>query len=127
MVRLSTNVDRVRHHREAGVRPLMGSAGDVQDNAMCASFFTTLELIDRRRFRTQVESRIAIFAFIEGFHDPRRRDGTCSKLVAERSVQFVHFSLIIWKIFWQSFRSKYSMPSVIGTRSRMREEELMRS
>src|ERR1035437_5605827 len=38
--------------REAGVRPSMGSVGDCFDNAMCESFFATLEceLLDRRRF-----------------------------------------------------------------------------
>ena len=61
--------------REAGVRPSMGSVGDAYDNAMCESFFATLEceLLDRRRFRTQAEARIAVFEFIEGFHNPRRR------------------------------------------------------
>ena len=29
--------------KEAGVRPSMGSAGDADDNAMCESFFATLE------------------------------------------------------------------------------------
>jgi transposase InsO family protein len=35
--------------REAGVRPSMGSVGDCFDNAMCESFFATLEceLLDR--------------------------------------------------------------------------------
>jgi transposase InsO family protein len=42
---------------EAGVRPSMGSVGDAYDNALCESFFATLEceLLDRHRFRTQVE------------------------------------------------------------------------
>ena len=37
--------------KEAGVRPSTGSVGDAYDNAMCESFFATLEceLIDRRR------------------------------------------------------------------------------
>jgi len=41
--------------REAGVRPSMGSVGDAYDNAMCESFFVTLEceLLDRRRFASQ--------------------------------------------------------------------------
>ena len=41
--------------REAGVRPSMGSVGDCFDNAMCESFFATLECecLDRHRFRTQ--------------------------------------------------------------------------
>ena len=61
--------------REAGVLPSMGSVGDCYDNAMCESFFATLEceLLDRVRFRTQSEARIAIFDFIEGFYNPRRR------------------------------------------------------
>jgi putative transposase len=61
--------------REAGVRPSMGSIGDCFDNAMCESFFATLEceLLDRRRFRTQVEARMAIFDFIEGWYNPHRR------------------------------------------------------
>ena len=39
--------------REAGVRPSMGSVGDSYDNAMCESFFATLEceLLDRHASR----------------------------------------------------------------------------
>ena len=61
--------------RGADVRPSMGSVGDAYDNAMCESFFATLEceLIDRRRFRTKAEARLAIFSFIEGWYNPRRR------------------------------------------------------
>jgi len=60
--------------REAGVRPSMGSVGDCFDNAMCESFFATLEceLLDRRRFKTQVEARMAVFEFIEGWYNPHR-------------------------------------------------------
>ena len=61
--------------REAGVRPSMGSVGDAYDNAMCESFFATLEceLLDRRRFRSHAEARMAIFTFIEGWYNPQRR------------------------------------------------------
>ena len=61
--------------KEAGVRPSTGSVGDCYDNAMCESFFATLEceLIDRRRFETKAEAKIAIFQFIEGFYNIRRR------------------------------------------------------
>ena len=47
--------------QEAGVRPSMGSVGDAYDNAMCESFFATLEceLLDRRRFASQAEARMA--------------------------------------------------------------------
>jgi putative transposase len=64
-----------RRCREVGVRPSRGSVGDAYDNAMCESFFASLEceLIDRRRFRTQAEARMAVFKYIEGFYNPRRR------------------------------------------------------
>lgn len=60
--------------REVGVRPSMGSVGDAYDNAMCESFFATLEceLLDRRRFKTHVEAEMAIFDFIEGFYNTHR-------------------------------------------------------
>lgn len=60
--------------REVGVQPSMGSVGDAYDNAMCESFFATLEceLLDRRRFKTQAEAEMAVFDFIEGFYNPRR-------------------------------------------------------
>lgn len=61
--------------REASVRPSLGSVGDCFDNAMCESFFATLEceLMDRRRFATKAEARLALFRFIEGWYNPRRR------------------------------------------------------
>ena len=61
--------------REAGVLPSMGSVGDCFDNAMCESFFATLEceLLNRRSFKTQVEARMAVFDFIEGWYNPHRR------------------------------------------------------
>jgi putative transposase len=60
--------------REAGVRPSMGSVGDAYDNAMCESFFSTLEceLLARRRFASQAEAKIACFSYIEGFYNPVR-------------------------------------------------------
>jgi putative transposase len=60
--------------REAGVRPSMGSVGDCYDNALCESFFATLEceLLDRERFATRNEARLAIFEFIEGWYNPHR-------------------------------------------------------
>ena len=60
---------------QAGVRPSMGSVGDCFDNAMCESFFATLEceLLNRQSFKTQVEARLAVFDFIEGWYNPHRR------------------------------------------------------
>jgi putative transposase len=53
----------------------MGSVGDAYDNAMCESFFATLEceLLARRRFTSQAEARMAIFSYIEGWYNPARR------------------------------------------------------
>ena len=61
--------------REMGVRPSMGSVGDCFDNAMCESFFATLEceLLERRNFKTQIEARLAVFEFLEGWYNSRRR------------------------------------------------------
>lgn len=61
--------------REAGVRPSMGSVGDAYDNALCESFFASLEceLIDQRRFQSQAEARMAVFSYIEGWYNPSRR------------------------------------------------------
>jgi putative transposase len=60
--------------REAGVRPSMGSIGDCFDNALCESFFATLEceLLDRESFRSPADARQAVFAFIEGWYNPHR-------------------------------------------------------
>ena len=75
--------------REAGVRPSMGSVGDCYDNAMCESFFATLEceLLDRSRFANQDAARIAVFDYIEGWYNRRRRHsgiGYLSPIVFER-------------------------------------------
>jgi putative transposase len=61
--------------REAGVRPSMGSVGDCYDNAMCESFFATLEceLLERHRFKTHHDAALAIFDFLEGWYNPHRR------------------------------------------------------
>ena len=61
--------------KHAGVRPSMGSVGDAYDNALCESFFATLEceLLEQHRFRNQAEARMAVFDFIEGWYNPHRR------------------------------------------------------
>jgi len=61
--------------RDAGVRPSMGSVGDCFDNAMCESFFATLEceLLAKHRFRTQAEAVPITFEFIEGWYNTHRR------------------------------------------------------
>lgn len=53
----------------------MGSVGDAYENAMCESFFSTLEaeLLNRRSFKTKAEAKMAVFEFIEGWYNPERR------------------------------------------------------
>lgn len=68
--------------RAAGVRPSMGSVGDCFDNAMCESFFATLEceLLERHRFPTHAEARMAVFEFIEGWYNTHRRHSSLGYL-----------------------------------------------
>jgi putative transposase len=70
-----TSIECGKRCRDAGVRPSMGSVGDCYDNAMCESFFATLEceLLDRTRFVDRAEAELAVFDFIEGFYNTRRR------------------------------------------------------
>ena len=53
----------------------MGSVGDCYDNALCESFFASLEceLLDRRSFQTHSEARMAVFQYIEGWYNTHRR------------------------------------------------------
>ena len=73
-----------------GVRPSMGSVGDAYDNAMCESFFATLEceLLDRETFATPAAAEPAVFEYIEGWYNPHRRHsalGYQSPITFERS------------------------------------------
>ena len=65
-----------------GVRPSMGSVGDAYDNAMAESFFASLEceLIDRRSFQTKTEARMALFTYLEGWYNPRRRHSALGRI-----------------------------------------------
>ena len=69
-----TAIEFGRRCRAAGVRPSRGSVGDCYDNAMCESFFATLEceLLDRTRFADRGQAELAVFDFIEGFYNTRR-------------------------------------------------------
>ena len=61
--------------RERGVALSMGSVGDCFDNALAESFFATLEceLLDRTTLSTHAEAQAALFEFIEGWYNTRRR------------------------------------------------------
>jgi len=58
--------------KDTGVRPSMGSVGDCYANAMCESFFATLEceLIERETFATRPEARLGVFDFVEEGYNP---------------------------------------------------------
>jgi len=64
------------------IRVSMGSVGDCYDKAMCESFFATLEceLLDRCRFQSHAEARLAIFSFIEAWYNPHRRHSSLDYL-----------------------------------------------
>ena len=77
-----------------GVRPSMalalghpvgqplGSVGDAYDNAMAESFFASLEceLLDRKVLKTRTQARLALFTYIEGGYNPRRRHGALGQI-----------------------------------------------
>ena len=68
--------------KRAGIRPSMGSVGDCYDNALCESFFASLEceLIDRHSFRSKLQAKLAVFDYIEGFYNPHRRHSSLDYL-----------------------------------------------
>jgi putative transposase len=63
---------------QLGIDVSMGSIGDCYDNAVCEAFHSTLkrELVHRRPWPTRAELKTAVFAYIEGFYNTRRRHST---------------------------------------------------
>ena len=61
--------------REAGLLGSMGRVASSVDNALIESFWSTMqrELLDRRHWTSRVELASAIFEWIEGWYNPRRR------------------------------------------------------
>lgn len=79
----------------AGVRLSMGRVGDCYDNAMSESFFGSLEceLLDWRRFESPAEARAAVFVWIEGWYNTRRRHSALGYLTPvefEAAAQRLH-------------------------------------
>jgi putative transposase len=60
---------------DKGFVPSMGRVGSAYDNALAESFVATLktELLYRRSWPTRQVARTAIFEYIEGFYNTRRR------------------------------------------------------
>ena len=72
--------------QDAGVMPSMGRRGDAFDNAVAESFFATLEteLLDRHTFRSRDQARLALFHWLEGFYNTRRRHSTLGQRSPEK-------------------------------------------
>ena len=77
-----TSVDFGARCREWGVHQSMGSVGDCYDNAMCESFFATLEceLFKRTSFCSMTDAREKIVNFIEGWYNTKRRHSSLGYL-----------------------------------------------
>ena len=67
---------------KAGIEISMGSVGDCYDNAVCETFHATIkkEKIYRQSWPTRPEARAAVFEYIEGWYNPRRRHSTLGYL-----------------------------------------------
>ena len=67
---------------KAGIEISMGSVGDCYDNAVCETFHATLkkEKIYRQSWPTRAAARVAVFEYIEGWYNPRRRHSTLAYL-----------------------------------------------
>ena len=63
---------------EAGVTCSMSRSGNVWDNAVMESFFSSLktERVTGKVYRTRDEARADVFDYIERFYNPRRRHST---------------------------------------------------
>jgi putative transposase len=77
-----TSVEFGSRLKEAGLLPSMGSVADVYDNSMAESFVSTLkrELIHRHSWPSRQVVRTAIFEYIEGFYNLRRRHSALGHL-----------------------------------------------
>lgn len=77
-----TSVEFGSRLRKEGLLPSMGSVADVYDNSMAESFVSTLkrELIQRHSWPNRQTARTAIFEYIEGFYNTRRRHSALGHL-----------------------------------------------
>jgi putative transposase len=77
-----TSVEFGGRLKEAGLLPSMGSVADVYDNSMAESFVSTLkrELIHQHSWPSRQRVRMAIFEYIEGFYNTRRRHSALGHL-----------------------------------------------
>jgi putative transposase len=71
-----------RRLRAGGLLGSMGSIGDAYDNAMCESFFHSLqlELLDQHRWQSRRQLALAIFEWIETWYNASRRHSSIGML-----------------------------------------------
>jgi putative transposase len=78
-----------RRLKALGVTCSMSRSGDVWDNSVMESFFSTLKIerVHRRKYATRDAARADVFDYIERFYNPIRRHSTLrnrSPVVFER-------------------------------------------
>lgn len=68
--------------RAAGLLGSMGRVASSVDNALIESFWSTMqrELLDRHQWRSRTQLAAAIFEWIEGWYNPRRRHTSLTML-----------------------------------------------
>ncbi len=77
-----TSVEFGSRLKEAGLLPSMGSVADAYDNSMAESFISTLkrELVNRHSWPSRQTARTALFEYIQGFYNTRRRHSALGHL-----------------------------------------------
>src|SRR6188768_1562585 len=77
-----TSAQHTRLAAAHGIRLSVGRRGQCWDNAVAESFFSTIktELIHRQPWPTHTAARQAIFEYIEGWYNTRRRHSTLGYL-----------------------------------------------
>ncbi|MGH9420230.1 MAG: IS3 family transposase, partial [Thermoanaerobaculia bacterium] len=68
--------------RELGVTCSMSRSGNVWDNSVMESFFSTLktERTNRKHYNTRDAARADVFDYIERFYNPLRRHSTLGNI-----------------------------------------------
>jgi transposase InsO family protein len=87
-----TSSQYARAASDAGVRLSAGRKGQCWDNAVAESFFATIktELLDRQPWPTKAKAHEAIFEYVEGWYNTRRRHSSLGYLspVAYESTRY---------------------------------------
>lgn len=74
--------------REYGFQGSMTGKGNCYDDAVVETFFKTIkaERIRRRTWETRRQAETAVFQYINGSYNPRRRDSALGGLAFDRQV-----------------------------------------